>query len=128
MNQRAIKTEYARNHSQQMPDSIRLNHRLLSTYNRICHKLLGYSLTGKNLDLGCGDRGFSAACESLGIQSTGIDYPETDLESVELRADDKSVDFITLNAVIEHIANPDRVLSESWRVLKRDGLIFIRTP
>ena len=41
---------------------------------------------------------------------------------------DNSVDFVTMNAVIEHISDPSNALSESHRILKTGGLLFIRTP
>jgi ubiquinone/menaquinone biosynthesis C-methylase UbiE len=33
-----------------------------------------------------------------------------------------------MNAVIEHIKNPDNIFKEIRRVLKTKGLVFVRTP
>lgn len=124
----ALKEKYAEHTSAKKEKTLYLNRRLFNTYNRISTKRIGKPLTGTNLDLGCGDGGFSLVCEEAGIESTGFDYPETDLEKDPLHIDDESIDFITMNAVIEHIANPSNLFEEAKRVLKKGGLIFIRTP
>ena len=123
-----LKTAYSKNHALENSDSFRLNSRLFNTYNRISERIFGVALSGGNLDLGSGDKGFSAICETRGITSFAKDYPETDLESGTLDIADSSIDFVTMNAVIEHIANPENVLNESFRVLKPGGIIFVRTP
>ena len=123
-----LKAIYAKNHSQPTNNSLILNERLFSTYNRITVKITGNALKGVNVDLGSGDKGFSKYCESIGIKSYPYDYPDFDIEKDALPHRNDSVDFITLNAVIEHINDPSNVLKESMRILKKDGLIFIRTP
>jgi spore coat polysaccharide biosynthesis protein SpsF len=123
-----LKESYAHNHAKPNDKSIYLNQRLFTTYNTITNKLLQQNLTGINLDLGSGDKGFSAVCKLNNIQSTPYDYPEFNLEKDLLPHQDNSIDFITMNAVIEHIANPSHILGEIKRVLKKGGLLFIRTP
>lgn len=41
---------------------------------------------------------------------------------------DKSFDVVVSNHVIEHLTDVDRHLSEIWRVLKDDGLVYLATP
>jgi len=123
-----IKTEYAENHAQQREPSLYLNGRLFNTYNRISTKLFCQPLQGCNIDLGCGDQGFSRYCESQGIRSFAYDYPDFNIEKDPLPHPDNSINFVTLNAVIEHIEKPENILKEIKRVLKVGGLIFIRTP
>ena len=123
-----LKVIYAKNHSQSSSVSSFLNKRLFNTYNRIALKITGSALKGVNVDLGSGDKGFSKYCESIGIKSYPYDYPEFDLEKDTLPQSNDSVDFVTLNAVIEHLSDPSNVLKESMRILKKGGLIFIRTP
>jgi len=106
----------------------KLNRRLFNTYNRIAIKVAGKNLDGKNLDLGCGDKGFSLICQEKGIKSYAFDYPELNLEKDVIPLGDNMIDFVTMNAVIEHIAHPSHILTEVRRVLKRKGLFFIRTP
>lgn len=41
---------------------------------------------------------------------------------------DSEVDKVFLNAVLEHLENPERVLSEAFRILKSGGCIIMTTP
>jgi SAM-dependent methyltransferase len=123
-----LKLLYAKSIAKNNSNSMLLNKRLFSTYNRIVNKKLGRNLSGVNIDLGSGDKGFTNYCNSIGIKSFPYDYPEFNLEKDILPHADSSVDFVTLNAVIEHIQNPNHILTEIKRVLKPNGLIFIRTP
>ncbi len=123
-----LKQKYAEKHKQLSPDSLDLNRRLFNTYDRIGKRISGKSLHGTNVDLGGGDKGFTVYCESIGIASFPYDYPEFDLEHHELSHEDGRIDFITMNAVLEHVGNPEHILLEIMRVLKKNGLLFIRTP
>ena len=123
-----LKEQYAINHAKVTPLSLYLNERLFNTYNTITKRLHNIELQGTNIDLGSGDKGFSTYCETLGITSCPYDYPDFDMEKDTLDHPNKSVDFITLNAVIEHIAKPEHIFKEIKRVLKDDGFVFIRTP
>lgn len=123
-----LKENYALNHSKKLELSLNLNKRLFNTYNRITQKILGRNLSGINIDLGCGDQGFTEYLKTIDIISYPYDYPSFDIEKDHLKHDDESVDFITMNAVIEHIKNPDNIFKEIRRVLKINGLIFVRTP
>ncbi len=123
-----IKVSYAERRSKVTDQTIKKNVRLFNTYNRISLRLTGEKLKGVNIDLGGGDGGFSTVCKKKGIKSYKFDYPEFDLEKDIIHQSDCSVDFATLNAVIEHINKPDHILLEINRVLKPQGLLFVRTP
>jgi len=41
---------------------------------------------------------------------------------------DESFDAVIIQAVLEHVLEPDQVVSEMHRVLKKDGLIYAETP
>ncbi len=124
----SFKEQYAKSHSIEQNNSNYLNKRLFSTYNRISKKTLNKELQGINIDLGSGDKGFSKYLTSVNITSFAYDYPDFDIEKDKLPHTENSIDFITLNAVIEHINNPNSILKEINRVLKINGLVFIRTP
>ncbi len=124
-----IKEKYTHKYSKEdKQNSLYLNKRLFNTYNRIINKLENKKLEGVNVDLGSGNKGFTNYCESISISSTPYDYPQFNLEVDILPHNDASVDFVTLNAVIEHIKEPSHILKEIHRVLKKDGFVFIRTP
>ena len=123
-----LKESYAINHSKEKDNSLLMNSRLFNTYNRISLKILDKELSGKNIDLGSGDKGFSKFLMTISIDSFAYDYPLFDIEKDKLEHDDGSIDFITMNAVIEHIQNPENIFFEIKRVLKKNGLLFVRTP
>ena len=123
-----LKENYAKNHAKVNEKTLYLNKRLFDTYNTITQKLLNTKLQGTNIDLGSGDKGFTRYLESIKITSYPHDYPEFNIEKDILRFNDNSIDFITMNAVIEHISNPTHILGEIKRVLKTNGLLFVRTP
>ena len=123
-----IKKRYAETHNPYGERTIYLNNRLFNTYNRICKITLGKELAGVNVDLGCGDKGFSYVGEQKGIKSHPLDYPAVNFETDDLPFKNETIDFITMNGVIEHIYHSSKILSEILRVLKKGGLLYINTP
>jgi len=49
-----------------------------------------------------------------------------DAHSIPLR--DGSVDAVVIQAVLEHVLDPQQVVDEIWRVLAPDGLVYAETP
>ncbi len=49
-----------------------------------------------------------------------------DAHSILLR--DASVDAVVIQAVLEHVLDPQQVVDEIWRVLKPSGLVYAETP
>ena len=41
---------------------------------------------------------------------------------------DNSVDTVVLQAVIEHLEEPDAAVAEAWRVLKPGGVLYVEMP
>lgn len=41
---------------------------------------------------------------------------------------DGSIDLVIIQAVLEHVLVPQRVVDEIWRVLAKDGLVYAETP
>jgi hypothetical protein len=59
--------------------------------------------------LGCGDKSFIEYLKTIAIISYLYDYSSFDIEKDQLEHKDESVDFVTMNAVTEHIKNPDNI-------------------
>lgn len=49
-----------------------------------------------------------------------------DAHNIPLR--DNSVDAVVVQAVLEHVLEPQRVVDEIWRVLRPGGLVYAETP
>ena len=112
--------------------------------------MLGYlgDIEGKTvLDLGCGDGALTRfICQKkakvIGVdnQELGLKFAREFLKSQGLEAKlilasvyetalpADSVDFIVASEVIEHVAEPDKLLKEARRILKPGGLIILSTP
>lgn len=102
------------------------------------------------LDLGCGAGGKSLYYASLGAKKvTGMDIvpsykEESEKLAKELNLEDKfqfilgsasesglpdeSFDTIIMNDFMEHISQPEKVLTESRRLLKKGGRIYLNFP
>lgn len=91
-------------------------------------------------DIGCGPSAyFLKSISSLIKQGIGLDRELKDYQDSKLSLKrveifkgipfkDKSFDVVTMIAVLEHLTNPQEILSESFRVLKDDGRLILTTP
>ena len=98
--------------------------------------------TGKILDIGCGRglfldvmrRGgwdtigteFNEETASYAINTYGLKILPGDIAQHKLPAE--SLDAININQVLEHLKNPDKVLEESHRLLRKGGILIISVP
>ena len=110
-------------------------------------RILRYTASSKTvelLDLGCGTGRFALPiAEKLNYQVTGADYSEEMLEKAEERDStgmvewdlqdaesltypDHSFDMVFISHLLHHVDSPFTVIRECNRVLREDGLIFIR--
>jgi len=117
--------------------------------HRICDMLLKYiDVCGKTvLDIGCGDGGISVAFAERGAIIIGLDNDANRIRLANNKAKEHAVDakfilvnaeaiglpdalfdVIICNAVIEHVFNPDKLISEISRLLKPGGFLFLDTP
>lgn len=97
---------------------------------------------GKLLDVGCGSGYFLAKMRDLGWEVIGLEPDERSAELAHKRFNldvrkgtieqahfpEDSFDAITMNHVIEHLADPIESLQECKRILKKDGKLIVLTP
>lgn len=95
--------------------------------------------TKKNvLDIGCGIGAYINELTKLGYKCSGIEInPEyvnkckdqnldvTLMSSEKLQFNDNSFDTVTMIEVLEHIQNPEKALSEAFRVAKNNVIISV---
>jgi SAM-dependent methyltransferase len=78
------------------------------------------------LDLGSGDQFLRLAVH--GMNYIPLDIDDLDFESEALPVPDNSVDILFSLAVVEHITDIGHFMSECFRVLKPQGIIYLSTP
>lgn len=96
---------------------------------------------GRLLDVGCGNGAFLTRMRSLGWQAEGVEVDDQAvaqgrsqgllIHSGKLEAQkfpEDSFDAITLSHVIEHVHDPESLLSECHRLLKPGGRVVVTTP
>lgn len=96
---------------------------------------------GQLLDVGCGDGSFLALARTCGWDVVGLD-PDPKAVANAVRhgvtahvggieyfdGQNDLFDVITLNHVIEHVYEPDKVLMACHALLKPGGLLWLETP
>jgi 2-polyprenyl-3-methyl-5-hydroxy-6-metoxy-1,4-benzoquinol methylase len=108
----------------------------------------GIGKSSRVLDVGCGDAALTGlVATELGAQVEGIDTTPLSIDLArkefakrnlkgEFRLIDgygypypaDSFDGVVCSDVIEHVAKPDLMLREMWRVLKQPGVLVVTTP
>ncbi|MCH8012546.1 MAG: class I SAM-dependent methyltransferase [Candidatus Marinimicrobia bacterium] len=58
----------------------------------------------------------------------GFDIKECDIENEKMPFPNNYFDIVHSKSVIEHVINTDNLISETYRVLKKDGLAIIMVP
>lgn len=120
--------------------------RNLATLRRFLHEArISENITGKTiLDLGCGMGGYSTALALAGAKVQPYDYNKAYCEITRLRGErynlgfspvngagealpfpDQHFDLIICLDVLEHVQNPEKLLSEISRCIKPGGICYL---
>jgi ubiquinone/menaquinone biosynthesis C-methylase UbiE len=94
---------------------------------------------------GRGGKGIAYACEGMNVTALDVDAPSLELGAQAAHARDASIRFlvgdgtrlpfpadhfdaILIDSVIEHVGDPQALLTECQRVLRRGGIVFVVFP
>jgi SAM-dependent methyltransferase len=90
---------------------------------------------GDVLDIGCGNKPYEELFTGNSKSYTGCDVTQSDRNKVdivcaatELKFHDEQFDTIFSTQVMEHVDDPQKMLKEAWRVLKRNGVFILSVP
>ena len=122
--------EYLENYTTYYSSRIEDNERVYNTINRLLKFNKKDTLIKKKvLDLGSGDKSFYNVCLNKGVDISEIDGASgIDFEKDKLPYESQSYNVVIFTAIIEHLYNPNLILSEINRILKNDGLLITITP
>ena len=82
----------------------------------------------RSLDVGCGTRGLGTEA-NIDIAHPGMKHKNFQImDAHHLEFPDNSFEAVSIVEVIEHVENPTQVLREIYRVLEKDGIMFLTTP
>jgi SAM-dependent methyltransferase len=101
-------------------------------------KLYSHELSGRMLDFGCGEKPyqflFSDVKEYIGVDFEGEGHSHKD-ENIDVFYDGRNLPFpeayfdsVFSSEVFEHLFNPEELLPEIRRVMKKGAKIFITCP
>jgi len=94
-------------------------------------------LSGKMIDIGCGEKQYEQMLDPHIDEYIGLDHKDTmhDLSKAdlvgtayEIPVEDASFDCALCTAVLEHLEEPEQALRECNRVLKKEGIAIYSIP
>ena len=101
-----------------------------------------YVRPGRILDIGCGRGLFLDVMRNVGWNAIGTELNKETAsyarkvygleiltgDLIKHKLDGESLDAININQVLEHLKNPNEILIECRRLLRKDGLLLISVP
>jgi len=90
---------------------------------------------GNFLDLGCGNKPYESLYKPLTVSQIGCDVVQSDQNTVDvlcpatdLKFGNNQFDTILCTQVLEHVFEHDKLMSETFRVLKPGGHLILTVP
>jgi SAM-dependent methyltransferase len=109
-----------------------------ASLDTVVRSMAPYRTHGRWLDIGFGQGALLDAAARGGFQPHGTELSGVALAKGEARGfktapgteglEDGSFDVVSLVELVEHVEDPGRFLSESRRVLRRGGCLYLTTP
>jgi SAM-dependent methyltransferase len=98
--------------------------------------VLAPRITGKVLDVGCGNKPYVSLYRAKEYVGLEIDTPgnrtakaaDQYYDGERFPFEQRSFDAVVSNQVFEHVSNPDQFLKEVSRVLQDNGLVLLTVP
>lgn len=107
-----------------------------SLYNKLSQN--AHYAKGDLLDVGCGEKPYAELFKPHVKKYVGLDFKKTagkrlkraDIigDALSLPFADNTFDTVLSTEVLEHVTDPQRMLSEIFRVLKHNGNLILTTP
>lgn len=114
---------------------------VLERLAEIVAEFAAFRKTNRLLDVGCGAGSILKAAADVGWQAEGLEVSASSVEFLknngfkvfhgqleEAAFPDNHFDVITAAEIIEHIHDPQKILNESFRILRPGGLFWGTTP
>jgi len=102
---------------------------------------IDYVESGKFLDIGCGNCSRLIKMRNLGWQVTGVELNKKAFNECinhnlnvfnstleDTKFEDNSFDVVYMSHLVEHLANPCEIFEIVNKILKPNGLLYIKTP
>ena len=107
-----------------------LKKRVLKTFRNLVKTFFNKEIHSDQflLDLGSSGGALVQVAKDEGLKSLGLDVDQINLEKDKIDINDKTCDIMSAVSLIEHLQNPENLLSEVKRLLKSNGFFIIVTP
>jgi SAM-dependent methyltransferase len=84
--------------------------------------VIGGAIAGKGAD-----PVYESHCEVIGLDIYASHLTHVVADAHKIPFADQSFDAVLVQAVLEHVLDPGKVVAEIWRVLKPDGVVYAET-